>query len=303
MRWRWCSPTALNSPRAETEVPTSTPLHPADPPTSPASSPSAIEFSPPGILLWNYHFIDEMKLKGKNYSSILQCGFWGGNMACCWIWKNNVHYQAKNRSTAYENAEEIRWDEICVSDIGAKTYWEMQFFHSHKLKLFSGKTDYTGELTEKEILRFERNSGVVSSRVREIQVSGIHYPISFPTILIYVVLMCNFYGCRCKTTWERKSRRSGERESYAKDSSFTSEELQQWIHLLWVITTHAVFFLQERKVWRGFGEVWVRIRVKTRTIWGFSSKLQRCLLLLKAWSGSDAAMVPSCWFSIPLPAD
>lgn len=36
----------------------------------------------------------------------------------------------------------------------------------------SGKTDYTGELTEKEILRFERNSGVVSSRVREIQVSS-----------------------------------------------------------------------------------------------------------------------------------
>lgn len=34
-----------------------------------------------------------------------------------------------------------------------------------------GKTDYAGELTEKEIIRAERNSGVISNRVREIQVS------------------------------------------------------------------------------------------------------------------------------------
>lgn len=30
-----------------------------------------------------------------------------------------------------------------------------------------------GELTEKEIIRFERNSGVVSNKVREIQVSSL----------------------------------------------------------------------------------------------------------------------------------
>lgn len=32
--------------------------------------------------------------------------------------------------------------------------------------------DYAGELTEKEIIRAERNSGVISNRVREIQVSN-----------------------------------------------------------------------------------------------------------------------------------
>lgn len=34
----------------------------------------------------------------------------------------------------------------------------------------TGKLDNTGELTEKEIIRAERNSGVISNRVREIQV-------------------------------------------------------------------------------------------------------------------------------------
>lgn len=33
-----------------------------------------------------------------------------------------------------------------------------------------GKQDDSGELTEKEIIRAERNSGVISNRVREIQV-------------------------------------------------------------------------------------------------------------------------------------
>lgn len=41
-----------------------------------------------------------------------------------------------------------------------------------KMQKRYGKTDYTGELTEKEIIRFERNSGVVSSRVREIQMQN-----------------------------------------------------------------------------------------------------------------------------------
>lgn len=36
-----------------------------------------------------------------------------------------------------------------------------------------GKVDESGELTEKEIIRAERNSGVISDRVREIQVSSI----------------------------------------------------------------------------------------------------------------------------------
>ena len=58
-----------------------------------------------------------------------------------------------------------------MCEIGVQS--EVLFFHTKML--FSGNTDYTGELTEKEILRFERNSGVVSSRVREIQVSRIDY--------------------------------------------------------------------------------------------------------------------------------
>jgi len=38
----------------------------------------------------------------------------------------------------------------------------------------TGKSiDSGGELTEKEIIRAERNSGVISNRVREIQVSFI----------------------------------------------------------------------------------------------------------------------------------
>lgn len=37
----------------------------------------------------------------------------------------------------------------------------------------SGKMEQTGELSEKEIIRAERNSGVISNRVREIQVSMI----------------------------------------------------------------------------------------------------------------------------------
>jgi len=41
------------------------------------------------------------------------------------------------------------------------------------IELSSGKVDGDGDLTEKEIIRFERNSGVVSGRVREIQVSRI----------------------------------------------------------------------------------------------------------------------------------
>lgn len=39
------------------------------------------------------------------------------------------------------------------------------------VELSPGRVDGDGDLTEKEIIRFERNSGVVSGRVREIQVS------------------------------------------------------------------------------------------------------------------------------------
>lgn len=51
-----------------------------------------------------------------------------------------------------------------------------KFERSHYLALSSanantGKGDGGGELTEKEIIRAERNSGVISNRVREIQVS------------------------------------------------------------------------------------------------------------------------------------
>lgn len=37
--------------------------------------------------------------------------------------------------------------------------------------MFPGKALDAGELTEKEIIRAERNSGVISNKVREIQVS------------------------------------------------------------------------------------------------------------------------------------
>ncbi|RYR18778.1 hypothetical protein Ahy_B03g063395 isoform B [Arachis hypogaea] len=40
-----------------------------------------------------------------------------------------------------------------------------------KMQKRYGKIDYGGELTEKEIIRAERNSGVISNRVREIQIS------------------------------------------------------------------------------------------------------------------------------------
>ncbi|CAK9172441.1 unnamed protein product [Ilex paraguariensis] len=41
-----------------------------------------------------------------------------------------------------------------------------------KMQKRYGKVDYTGELTEKEIIREERNSGVISNRVREIQMQN-----------------------------------------------------------------------------------------------------------------------------------
>lgn len=37
----------------------------------------------------------------------------------------------------------------------------------------AGKVDDSGELTEKEIIRAERNAGFISSRLREIQVSSL----------------------------------------------------------------------------------------------------------------------------------
>ena len=42
---------------------------------------------------------------------------------------------------------------------------------NHAFRFFTGKIETGGEFTEKEIIRAERNSGVVSSKVREIQVS------------------------------------------------------------------------------------------------------------------------------------
>lgn len=65
----------------------------------------------------------------------------------------------------------------------ADDLYKSEFYYKHTLifiykydlcKLcdcFSGKTDGYGELTEKELIRAERNSGVVSNKVREIQVS------------------------------------------------------------------------------------------------------------------------------------
>lgn len=45
--------------------------------------------------------------------------------------------------------------------------------------LFAGKLDDSGELTEKEIIRAERNSGVISNRVREIQVNNLGFELCF----------------------------------------------------------------------------------------------------------------------------
>ena len=39
-----------------------------------------------------------------------------------------------------------------------------------EFKCLSGKLEERGELTEREIIRAERNSGVISNKVREIQV-------------------------------------------------------------------------------------------------------------------------------------
>ena len=39
-----------------------------------------------------------------------------------------------------------------------------------EFKCLSGKLEEIGELTEREIIRAERNSGVISNKVREIQV-------------------------------------------------------------------------------------------------------------------------------------
>lgn len=52
-----------------------------------------------------------------------------------------------------------------------KNYSLSLLWFSKKLVLFLvGKVDDSGELTEKEIIRAERNAGFISSRLREIQV-------------------------------------------------------------------------------------------------------------------------------------
>ena len=57
--------------------------------------------------------------------------------------------------------------------------------------MVAGEVDYTGELTEKEIIREERNSGVISNRVREIQVSKtrseVAYCSRFSSIFYHVI--------------------------------------------------------------------------------------------------------------------
>lgn len=60
----------------------------------------------------------------------------------------------------------------------------------------SGETDQTGELTEKEIIRQERNSGVVGGRVREIQVSVFFFfrmkaALAPGCLLLFHILMSN----------------------------------------------------------------------------------------------------------------
>lgn len=55
----------------------------------------------------------------------------------------------------------------------SKGWWSCELFlviPQVTFTFLTGKLENTGEITEKEIIRAERNSGVVSNRVREIQV-------------------------------------------------------------------------------------------------------------------------------------
>lgn len=55
---------------------------------------------------------------------------------------------------------------ISLKSIFCNIVWCLQ-----QIYFLPGKIDNSGELTEKEIIRAERNSGVISNKVREIQVS------------------------------------------------------------------------------------------------------------------------------------
>lgn len=99
----------------------------------------------------------------------LQCSFWNRNLASCRIWKDNVHNSPENWPITHENAEEIRLVRyVCIL---AVTNELCSLIPEPWILFLTGKIDNTGELTEKEIIRAERNSGVISNRVREIQVS------------------------------------------------------------------------------------------------------------------------------------
>lgn len=39
--------------------------------------------------------------------NVLQCSVWNRNLACCWIWKNNVYHSPESWPITHENAEEI----------------------------------------------------------------------------------------------------------------------------------------------------------------------------------------------------
>lgn len=81
---------------------------------------------------------------------------------------------------------------------------------NHGFALFTGKIETGGELTEKEIIRAERNSGVISNRVREIQVSFMMLklqnfnPSNFKPFCITAVIPQTCKNFRCKTTLERR---------------------------------------------------------------------------------------------------
>lgn len=52
--------------------------------------------------------------------------------------------------------------------------------------MLSGKVEEVGELTEKEIIRAERNAGFISDRIREIQVSKQVSSINDSTNSLYI---------------------------------------------------------------------------------------------------------------------
>lgn len=81
----------------------------------------------------------------------------------------------------------------------------------------AGKIEDGGELTEKEIIRAERNSGVISNTVREIQVSSMINEAKWNKFADMIeFLNIEKLICRCKITCGRRNGRSAGRKTLVK---------------------------------------------------------------------------------------